>query len=311
MKIKEIQKKEDWQKNDQFLQSWEWGDFQQKMGRKIWRLAVQEKNKTLAQALIIKNCLPQNLSYLYCPRGPFFQDISNQIVLDFFFKQIKTLAQQEKAIFFRFEPLQKINISLKIKKTLDVQPSQTAFLNLQRTEKEILQNMHPKTRYNIRLAQRKGVEIEQSQSLGCFWKLLQKTAQREKFRIHDFEYYRELLNFPQSSLYLARYLDKILAAHLVIFFNQKAFYVHGGSSREFSQVMAPHLLHWEVIQIARKNKCEYYDFWGIDSQKWPGLTKFKMNFGCRQVTYPGTFDLPFSDFWYNLYQVGKFFRKQI
>ncbi|MCF7907166.1 peptidoglycan bridge formation glycyltransferase FemA/FemB family protein [Patescibacteria group bacterium] len=309
MEIREIQEKENWQTGDQFLQSWEWGDFQKKMGRKIWRLAVQEKNKTLVQALIIKNSLPLGFGYLYCPRGPFFQDVSGQVTLDFFFKQIKVLADQEKAIFFRFEPLKEISLSLKIKKTSDVQPSQTAFLDLQKKEADLLSAMHSKTRYNIRLAQRKGVEIEESQSLDCFWRLLQETAKREEFQIHDFEYYRELLNLSQSKLYLARYLDKILAAHLVIFFNQRAFYVHGGSSREFSQVMAPHLLHWEAIRIANNNKCEYYDFWGIDSQKWPGLTKFKMNFGCRQVTYPGTFDLPFSSFWYNLYRVGKIFKK--
>ena len=106
-------------------------------------------------------------------------------------------------------------------------------------------------------------------------------------------------------MYLAKYKDKVLAAHLIIFFNKTAFYVHGGSSREFRQVMAPHFMHWHVIKEAQEKGYKFYDFWGIDKQKWPGFTKFKMSFGGKKIIYPGTFDLPLSKFWYNLYKIGK------
>jgi len=44
MHLKEIKNKDRWQeriranKQSQFLQSWQWGEFQRSLGRKIWHL---------------------------------------------------------------------------------------------------------------------------------------------------------------------------------------------------------------------------------------------------------------------------------
>jgi lipid II:glycine glycyltransferase (peptidoglycan interpeptide bridge formation enzyme) len=69
--------------------------------------------------------------------------------------------------------------------------------------------------------------------------------------------------------------------------------------------MGPHLLQWEEIRLVKKQGYRFYDFWGIDEKKWPGVTRFKMGFGGETVTYPGTFDLVFDKFWYQLYNLGK------
>lgn len=308
MEIIDVKNQKDWKDESQFLQSWQWGEFQQKLGRKIWRWAIKKSGKTIFQALIIKRQLPLGLSYLYCPRGPLFHDDCSKEVSELLLDKIKSVSKKEKAIFFRLEPLEKIDIIPSNLKVSSVQPNQTAILNLNVPEDEILRKMHSKTRYNIRLAKRKGVITQESKSLESFWSLLKQTAQREKFRLHIFSYYKELLDCGFTKLYIAKYKNKVLAAHLIIFFNRTAFYVHGGSSREFRQVMAPHLLHWHVIKEARNKGYKFYDFWGIDEKKWPGFTKFKMSFGGEKVVYPGTFDLPLSKFWYNLYKIGKAIR---
>ena len=78
MKIIEINNKESLNNfivqhgNSNFLQSWEWGEFQKSLGRKIWRLGAEHDRKLVASALIVKNDLPLGKSYLYCPRGPVF-----------------------------------------------------------------------------------------------------------------------------------------------------------------------------------------------------------------------------------------------
>ena len=304
MEIVDIKNQKEWKNGSQFLQSWQWGDFQQKLGRKIWHWAVKENNKTIVQALVVKRPLPMGLSYLYCPRGPFF-GVYNQKALELLTNSVKSTAKKEKAVFFRLEPIQKIGFISSKLRVLSVQPNQTAILDLSISEDEILNKMHSKTRYNIRLAQRKGLVIQESKDIESFWDLLKQTTQREKFRSHAFAYYQKLLDCPFTKLYLAKYEDKILVAHLIIFFNQTAFYVHGGSSREFRQVMAPHLLHWRIIKKAQSLGYKFYDFWGIDEKKWPGFTKFKMSFGSQKIIYPGTFDLPLSKFWYTLYKVSK------
>ncbi|MFH1192241.1 MAG: peptidoglycan bridge formation glycyltransferase FemA/FemB family protein [bacterium] len=143
MQIIEIKNKEQWndfigvQKYAQFLQSWEWGKFHEKMGRKVWRLVVVDytnqrecesesaRNKAmidriptaggdvindaeiLMAAQIIKYDLPFGQSYLYCPRGAIVSQkskVKSQKLWNIFLKKIKELAKQEKSIFFRFEP---------------------------------------------------------------------------------------------------------------------------------------------------------------------------------------------------------------
>ncbi len=305
MEIVEIKNQKDWKDGSQFLQSWQWGDFQQKLGRKIWRWAIKKEGKTIIQTLIIKRQLPLDLSYLYCPRGPFFQDDYNKEASELLMIRIKSIAKKEKAIFFRLEPLKEVGMVSPNLQVDSIQPHQTALLDLTVSGDEISKKMHSKTRYNIRLAKRKGVVIQESKDIESFWSLLKQTTQREKFKSHIFSYYKKLLDCPFTKLYLAKYKDRILSAHLIIFFNKTAFYVHGGSSREFQQVMAPHLLHWHVIKKAQSMGYKFYDFWGIDEKKWPGFTKFKMSFGGEKIVYPGTFDLPFSSFWYTLYKIGK------
>ena len=49
-----------------------------------------------------------------------------------------------------------------------------------------------------------------------------------------------------------------------------------------------------------------YDFYGIDKQRWPGVTRFKLGFGGRTRNYPGTYDLSNK---YLSYQVYKLFRQ--
>jgi len=308
MEFVNIKDKKEWQYNNQFLQSWLWGNFQQKLGRKIWRLAIRENGKIIVQALIIKNQLPLGFSYLYCPRGPLFQDNYNKEGLELLINKIKYIAIKEKAFFFRIEPLEKIDFIFLNRKIPSIQPNQTTIMDLSLPEDEIFKKMHSKTRYNIHLAKRKGVTIHESDDIECFWDLLKRTTKRENFKSYSFVYYKKLLDCTFTKLYIAKYKNKILAAHLIIFFNQTAFYVHGGSSREFRQVMAPHLLHWHIIKEAKNMGCNFYDFWGVDEKKWPGFTKFKMSFGGEKVVYPGTFDLPFSSFWYTLYKVGKSIR---
>lgn len=291
----------------EFLQSWEWGLFQRKLGRKIWFLGIQDKDEILNQLLIIRHKLPFGQGYFYFPR-PFFD--FNGKGAEFLIKEIKEIAKREKIIFLRWD-LRKNEVEKKgLRRIREVQPQKTVILNLEKSEGKILFQMHPKTRYNIRLAQKYGVEIFESREQKhqkAFLNLLHQTAGREKFKIYSDDYYFRLLNFDPKfvRLYLARYNGKILAGHLLIFFNKTVTYLHGASSRENREVMSPHLLHWESIKRAKEQGYEFYDFWGIDERKWPGLTRFKKGFGGREISHAGTFDLPLSDYWYRLYELGK------
>ena len=83
-----------------FLQSWAWGDFQEAFGRKVWRLAMMENNEIVSAALIIKQGLPFGWNYFYCPRG-----IISQKLIELFFEEVKKLAEKEKVVFLRIDPV--------------------------------------------------------------------------------------------------------------------------------------------------------------------------------------------------------------
>ncbi len=314
MSMQRILEKNDWNTfvisrtrdaGSEFLQSWEWGLFQKELGRESYFLKIQDDNGIISQCLFIKYKLPFNKCYLYSPRPLVFNEEHLKILIE----GLKELTGKEKTIFIRCD-LRSNNDLEGFKRINDVQPSKTTILDLRKTEEEILFPMHHKTRYNIRLAKRYGVKVfrsEKEEHQKIFLNLLHQTAKREKFRIYSDDYYIRLLNFKSdfSRLYLAEHQNKILAAHLLIFFGRTATYLHGASSRENREVMAPYLLHWESIKEAKKSGFHFYDFWGIDEKKWPGLTRFKMGFGGRKILCPGTFDLPLSDYWCNLYKLSK------
>jgi lipid II:glycine glycyltransferase (peptidoglycan interpeptide bridge formation enzyme) len=210
-----------------------------------------------------------------------------------------------------------VGIKTKIKKTIDVQPSKTRILDLRKKEEDLLREMHQKTRYNIRLADRKGVEIigatldTVDELFGAFWQLMETTTDRDNFRSHSREYYRKMLDVPFTKLYLAKYGDNILAGAIVSFFGDTATYIHGASSNEMRNLMAPYLLQWEMIKAAQGRGCAYYDFYGVDEMKWPGVTRFKKGFGGQEIHYAGTYDFVFCRPFYCLYSLLRKLRRMI
>ncbi len=308
------------QENPEFLQSWEWGEFQEKSNLEILRYGVDIDGEIVAVLTLIKKKIVGNFFYFYSPRGPVFAQSQPEVV-DFLFEEIKKIARKEGCLFLRFEPSAGVkNQKLKIEQTIDLQPSKTLILNLKKTEEELLANMHQKTRYNIKLAVKKGVDVQEFDvsNFDAFWNLMNQTSKRDQFRLHSKKYYQDMLQTLSGfvgdklsvRLFVAKLADRILSANIIVFFDGTATYLHGSSSNEKRNVMAPYLLQWEVIKIAKKMGCKRYDFFGVDEEKWPGVTKFKNGFCDKNleectVNYPGTYDLIFNCFKYALY---KFFR---
>ena len=72
MEIKEITNKNEWesfllkQAEKTFLQSWNWGEFNIKMGAKIWRFGVYNGERLIALALVLKVLAPQPRLKSFC-----------------------------------------------------------------------------------------------------------------------------------------------------------------------------------------------------------------------------------------------------
>jgi len=100
----------------------------------------------------------------------------------------------------------------------------------------------------------------------------------------------------------------------MMFFGNTVTYLHGVSGNEDRNVMAPYLLHWQIIREVKKMGYDSYDFWGIappqagEDHPWAGITRFKKGFGGRAISYMGAFDLVFNPLWYGAYKIAKIIR---
>ena len=293
-----------------FLQSKEWEIIQQSLGRKTWRLE---------DILVIKHDLPGGFNYLYLPHADLQQE-EIRVPIKEFYKNIEDIASLEKSIFLKIEPLSRDEHSIDTRvPSKNLQPQKTTILDLSQTEEELLRVMHPKTRYNIRLAKKHGVIVagdplsSSSQDFTLFFSLLQKTAKRDNFSLHDKKHYQALLHTKSpdfsNELFLSTYNGEILASALVNFYRKTntATYLHGASSTEHRFMMAPYLLHWHIIEEAKKRSFLRYDFWGVDENQWPGMTRFKMGFGGEILCRPQAYDKVYRPRVYVAYQIAKKF----
>ena len=282
------------------LQSPEWEEYEKALGNKtFW----------VDDNLLVKNNLPKGKCYLMCQRGP------RELTKDFVEKG-SALAKKENAIFLRIEPTLRFGEQVpNLKKTIHVSPPSTLILDLEKSEEELLSEMKQKTRYNINLAKKKGVEIEKTtdpEKAEIFFNIMKETTSRDGFSSHSLEHYKKQIEIIGAKnimkIYLAKFEGKYIAANIVSFYGDTVSYLHGASSNEYRNVMAPYLIQWETILDAKKAGFKIYDFWGIapddnPKHRWAGVTRFKKGFGGKQIDYPGTYDLVISRSWYFIYKI--------
>ncbi|MFA6422277.1 MAG: peptidoglycan bridge formation glycyltransferase FemA/FemB family protein [Candidatus Buchananbacteria bacterium] len=305
--------------NGGFLQSWAWGEFQNELGKKIYRIAViddSENIKILSQ-LITYN-LPFGKKYFYVPRGPVAQDVASQ-EFKILIKEIKRIAFKKGAIFVRIDPplldgqeTKNILKNLGLNFVGEVEPKSTLILNLKNNDNEILAGFKSKTRYNIKVAQKNNITIEEGKEyFEDFWNLMQKTAKRDKIKIHSKKHYQKMVDILSKEkilkLMVAKFEDKVIAANLNIIFGKWCVYLHGSSDYDFRDKMATYLLQWESILLAKSRWCDYYDFGGASETKWAGITRFKRGFVPEGefTVHIGAFDIPINGFWYLMYKILK------
>lgn len=306
----------------QFLQSWEWGEFQKSLGREIVRIAKSDADIITDYALAFRLPLWRDASYLYCPRGPLAH-------VAWCLEELKQATGE--FLFIRYEPPPVYEpLQAKGIKTLPIQPEIEWVIDLSQGYERVQKAMHQKTRYNIRLASKKGVQVRtidnreqlKKGDIATFFSLLSETAGVHGFRLHPERYYRSFIEFflpkdtstdlhtPFIHLSFAEYNTHLIATIMIMFFGDTALYVHGGSAWSYREHMGPHILHDRAMKDASMRGYRYYNFGGVASDGSPrhplsGVTRFKRGFGGESRRYPGTYDYPLRKIPYVLYTTGR------
>jgi lipid II:glycine glycyltransferase (peptidoglycan interpeptide bridge formation enzyme) len=322
MQIKEISDKKIWEdfslstSPNNFLQSWNWGMFNQSLGRKIYRFGLFN-GENLIGIFLVQKQLTRLGNYLYVPRGPILSEWSSKL-LEPIVNQLKEVALAEKCIFIKIEP--PIVNSLENKKLFSqlgfkaavtfVQVEDAWLLDLSKTEDELLYDMRKTTRYLIKNEPKQGIRVEISDSMEdaqLFVEMIYQTADRKQFTNHPKEYYLKqfeiLSKENEMRIFKASRDGKVLAMALISFYGEMASYLHGASIQTEQSV--GYSLQWAAIREAKKRGMKFYNFWGVVKDKhfypghpWYGFSLFKRGFGGFKYTYLRAQDLPLSPKYY-------------
>lgn len=293
-------------RSGRFLQSWEWGEFQKAVGERVRRQVFgdREGSEVYGVAQWLERRLPLVGTYAYCPKGP----VGMWHPTD------------ETELFLRIEGQEQVIPESAIT-SIELNPAHTLITSLDQDEDRLLSGMHSKTRYNIRYAHKKGVEVQlRAGHFDEVWLLFEQTAERGGFRLHRKSYYAQMISSLeagecQAFLASATHEGDLLAANVMIDFGDTRTYLHGASSNLKRNLMAPYLLHWELLKEAKEQGTRFYDWWGVapvgadSTHAWSGISRFKRGFGGEEIGSPGTYDVVLNRFRYRLYQWARRVRR--
>jgi lipid II:glycine glycyltransferase (peptidoglycan interpeptide bridge formation enzyme) len=212
------------------------------------------------------------------------------------FKKLEELTKNNNCLFFQVETLKyndandcifselfKVDLGFYKKFITEY----TAVINLEKDEDEILSLMKPKGRYNIKLAQKKEVEVKSVEktldNIKLYYNLMLETTLRDNFSGNSIDYYINFLNKIENSELLLAYKDEKVIAWGIFTFDKEVsiyYYWASTSNKNYRNLMAPYLLQWEAIKIAKNNKSKLFDFLGVSSpgseeDSLSGVTNFK------------------------------------
>jgi lipid II:glycine glycyltransferase (peptidoglycan interpeptide bridge formation enzyme) len=274
------------------------------------------------------HALPIFGSYLFVPRGPVIDP--SRLASEELRDMLSESARVSRAGWIRVEPQTEEALGILkqaygayrvVAAPRDINPRETFMVSLDGGPADWLIRMKPKTRYNVRLAEKHGVTVRFSRSaddMETFLGLITSTANRKAIAPHPKAYYRNFLTaLPETmcEMAIAEYQGVSVAAALLVFFEETAHYLHGGSGDAHRELMAPFLLHFKAMEEAKRRGARRYDFGGVRVRAkkgandigWDGITRFKQGFvpDMETLLFPGTYDIIVSPVRYMLYRQSR------
>ena len=325
------------------LQSWEWGDFKQATtGWTPERFAYRDQSGEIVAAAGILTRRIGFFAVMYVPKGP-VMDFTKTEIREAIFDHLQGLARRRRVIWLKIDPDipaatgipdypdsdrpdtpnphgQAVIQSLRQRgwrfSSSQVQFRSTLMLDLSESTDEILAGMSQSTRRKIRKAEKSGVvvreaDLSRDNDLKTLYDLYNITGDRQDFVIRPLEYYREAwTRFQEAGLahaLIAEMDGKALAGLVLYHIGNRVWYFYGMSSSEQRDLQPNYTLQWNVIQWAKANHYQAYDWWGApdifseDDPMW-GVYRFKDGFGGKVVRWIGAWDFAPYPVLYSLYE---------
>lgn len=304
-----------------FLQSSWWSRFMETNGWGHFGAVFKSDNKILGGARVLTYSYAPGKCFYYIPEAPVLpdceQDAAQLFEATIDYVDAARRQDEETVSHLRIEPRWIVCPDYVKGCRMAgswLEPRNTLQIDLNSSPDEILAQMRPRGRRHVRAARRHGVTVCEDmspQGVSDFLDIYAETVQRQSLKGKDPEYFRSLCEClsidGRGSLLFAELDGQRLAAGLIIYFGDRATYFFAGSRSLHRKAMAPYLLNYEAMCIARKLGMRWYDFYGIsppdrEDDLWANITIFKRNFGGVEMNFVPAMDFIYDDAAYQEYR---------
>lgn len=293
-----------------FLQSWLWGEFNQRLDRKLYRQGFFE-NGTLVGVMLAIVEPARRARYLTVPGGPII-DWRNNGLVQATVHEMQRLGKSEHCAFVRVRPQiienpenSQLFADFGFRRAkMHLHAELTSQLDITKTEDELRDEFRKNTRYELKQAKKRGIVVSSTtnpEAINEFYNLQLQTAERhgfvpygKKFLTEQFKVFAEA---GKALLYRAETADgQLIAQAFVIFYNQEAAYHYGASTELGRKEPGAYAIQWEAIKEAKRRGLSRYNFWGVvlpeqTSHRFYGVSVFKRGFKGEDVEYLHARDL--------------------
>ncbi len=284
-----------------FLQSWEWGQFAESLGKPFVRRAILEDDQVKAfYTAVVEDA--RRGRFMTVAGGPIYSNIASykEILLD-----IIDQAKAHDCVFVRIRPQttdsDQARAALKdsgwSKAPMSLSVEHAGVLDMMLGPDEISANMSQSLRRKIRKSQKLEIDISVSTEqtdIEEFYAIHHEHSKRQayvpfsqKFLVNQF---RVFADTGRAKLYIARKDGQVVASNFVIFYGQEASYHYGVSTALGVKLSSAPLLHLRAMEDARNLECTRYNFWGIvdpeaADHRYYGVSQFKRSFGVSDLKH--------------------------
>ena len=292
-----------------FLQSWQWGEFQLSRKRHIVRRELYDGEKLVG--VYIGHVEPAKRgTHMQIAGGPIL-DWSDRQAVTAVFADIRSQAKELHCVYVRIRPqLEQSDTSMKTMTSLGLKKAPmylsvelAGVLDLTKSEEEITQGMRQRLRRALRKAAKNNITVETSTNpddIDEFYDIQLQTAGRHQFVAFDKEFLKKqfaaFAATGNATLYTAKYQGETLAQNFMIFYGNEASYHYGVSTELGTKLSGAPLLHMQAMRDARDRGITRYNFWGIvdeddTNHRFYGVSVFKRGFGVDELRYTPAHDL--------------------
>ncbi len=295
--------------NTGFMQSSWWADFRVASGWGHFGVVLRDGEVIVGGAVVMAYSFAPDKCFYYIPEGPVLPESESsaervfQKTMEFI--EEKRKKGQQVVSHLRIEPRwERVPSFVRGFQETDewFEPRDTICIDLNPSECAILAQMKPKGRYNIGVARRYDVSVVEDvspQGIEDFLNIYEETVARQNLEAKDPSFFHTLIPtlsaLQRGSLFFAEYQGMRLATALVVYFGRRATYFYGASLAAHRSVMAPYLLHFEIMRKAKALGYQWYDLCGVAPQsepnhRWTNISVFKRKLGGQELRLVPTLD---------------------